>query len=99
MRRNLDDAVLVKAMRQRVLDEIQRRGAEHHITNNVYGSGHSGGQGVQAALGGEGGQGSADPRSDDEYFVDILRQNLDPEDPKKGWEKKVHRYVKKKVAE
>lgn len=92
----IDDQMLIEAVRQRILDEISKKGGDASaIVNNVYGSPMAGGQGIMGALGGEGAGDSPDPRGDEDYFVDILRENLDPENPGAGWKKKVHRYKKK----
>jgi len=93
----LNEKMLVQAMRERILDEIKRRNSDSHsIVNNVYGSSTAGKPGIMGALGGESSDSASDPRGDHDYFVDILRENLDPEDPKKGWKKSVHRYVQPK---
>lgn len=99
----VDDNVLLQAIRQRMLDEIRaKKEAAAIINNNVYGGGGSMPSGIQA------GMHDAAPSGDDDrdYFVDILRENLDPENPSAGWRKKVHRYAqpkgekpKKKVKE
>ncbi len=91
----IDDQMLIQAVRERLMDELKKKSDAQSIVNNVYGSPMAGGQGVMGALGGEGGQGSPDPREDGDYFVDIMRENLDPNDPSKGWKKNVHRYKKK----
>lgn len=92
----INDAMLVQAMRRRLMDEISERGgrASSVVNNNVYGGGLR-----------DGGMGAGpmdDGGSDRDYFVDILKEDLetDPETGKsKGWRKKVHRFStpKKKV--
>lgn len=95
----IDDQMLIQAVRERLMDELKKKSDAQSIVNNVYGSPMAGGQGIMGALGGEGGQDSPDPRGDDaDYFVDIMRENLDPENPGAGWKKKVHRYKKKAVT-
>lgn len=91
----INDAMLVQAMRRRVLEDIRQRGGGGSvINNNVYGGG------VGSGIGG----GDIDP-ADREYFVDIVREDL-PElneatGKPKGWKKKVHRFStsKKKMTE
>ncbi len=92
----IEDPMIVQAIRERILDEIKHKhGDAHSIVNNVYGGslGHPGGGGVMAGLGGENSPDSVDPR--EQYFVDILKENLDPNDPKKGWKKSVRRYTQR----
>lgn len=76
---DIDEAQLVKAMRRRLLDEIQTRKDRdaEKIVNNIYGSSMAGGGGIMDRLGGSD-PGSSDPRADRDYFVDILRQNYEP---------------------
>ncbi len=91
----VDDNALIQAMRQRLLEEIRaKREAANVINNNVYGGGTP-----AAGIGAEAG-GMSDPDGSD-YMVDIIRENIDPADPKKGWKKQVHRYKqpKKKVTD
>jgi hypothetical protein len=86
----IDDEVLLQAIRKRLRDEISQGGRASQITNNVYGGGVAGG-GVRDQMGGE--SGGEDPR---DYFVDIMREDL-PEineatGKPKGWKKTVHRF-------
>lgn len=87
----LDDSMLIQAARQRVLDQLRAKSEAASIINNVYGGGSDGG-GVM------GGMHDAAPSGGDDrdYFVDILRENLNPEDPSQGWKKSVHRYAQPK---
>lgn len=92
----IDDQMLIEAVRQRLLEEFKKKGGDAHaIVNNVYGSPMAGGSGIMGALGGEGAGDSPDPRGDEDYFVDIIRKNIDANDPSQGWSKNVHRYKKK----
>jgi hypothetical protein len=97
----INDAMLIQAMRRRVMEEIGDRGGRGAsvVNNNVYGGGlGSGGNG------GIGGGDTTDP-SDRDYFVDIMREDLPELNPltgkPKGWKKSVHRFStgKKKVTE
>lgn len=96
----INDAILLQAIRRRLLDEIQQGGGGSEaaqIINNVYGSAPSGFNGITEGLA-AGGEGADDPY---EYFVNISREDrFDPNDPdgkrKLGWDKTVHRYRKKK---
>lgn len=107
---DINDEMLVRAMRKRLLDEISRRGEAEKIVNNVYGGPVGGG--VMDQMGAE------SPDDDQSYFVDILRENYEPGDsaqvtdpetgekvsrvlPKGGWGKYVHRFSqpKKKVIQ
>lgn len=91
----ITDAILVQAMRKRLLEEISsgRSPVEAaRIVNNIYGGSPSGQNGVVEAMAAQGGlPGSEDPF---DYFVDINREDvIDPQTgEKKGWSKKVHRY-------
>ena len=93
----LTDDMLLQAVRKRIRDELLGgKKSNASIVNNVYG-GHP----DQAKEGGilsdqMGNQmGGEDPF---DYFVDIERRDqVDPEGNKLGWDKKVHRYRKKKV--
>lgn len=109
---DLSDQSLIKAVRRRLLEELQRKEQEK-IVNNIYG-----GQvvpeksGIMENMAGQDG-GDITPE-DRDYFVDILRQNYDPGDEAQvidpttgqpvtqkldrgGWQKRVHRFTKKKV--
>lgn len=94
----LSDQALVRAARKRLLAEIERKEAQSAIVNNVYGSGG----GVSERLGindlAPPAAGEDDPYG---YYVDIIRRDLADKDPDTGkpvgWEKKVHRYAKKKA--
>ncbi len=99
MPHTLDEAMLLKALQQRMLDEIARK--QDGITNNVsYGGGaqaplSGGAGGIAAAM--SGGGSPVSPSEEDllDYFVSINRKDeFDPNDPKKriGWNKEVHRY-------
>lgn len=92
----IDDQMLIEAVRQRLLEELKGGGGAKGIVNNVYGSPMAGGSGIMGALGGESAGDSPDPRGEDaDYFVDIMREAIDPENPQVGWKKSVHRYKKK----
>jgi len=87
----INDEVLLQAIRQRLRDEIKSGGRASQITNNVYGGGVAQGGGVRDELGGEDGGGAGR-----DYFVDIMREDL-PEineatGKPKGWKKTVHRF-------
>lgn len=97
MEEDLTDEALLKAVRRRLLAEMEKGDAER-IVNNVYntpGGGHGDkGGGIFDQLANSGGE---DPL---EYYVDIERRNVaDPENPEKslGWDKRVRRYAKKKA--
>lgn len=74
----IDDAYnqrLVEAIRKRLLAEIEQGGNQGGsvINNNVYGGSQIPGDGVQGGMMGQG------PEPEDRsYFVDIMRENLDP---------------------
>lgn len=108
---DINDEMLIRAMRKRLLDDISRRGEAERVVNNIYGGGVGGG-GVSDQMGAE------MPDEDQSYFVDILRENYDPGDsatvidpetgekvsrqlPRGGWGKYVHRFSqpKKKALE
>ena len=100
-KRPLDDQILLNAVRQRVLDDLNRREQQQQIVNNVYGGGGEGKghvpmRGVAEQLGD---MGEEDPY---DYFVDITRRDLDEMNPHtgkpSGWTKNVHRFRKKKVT-
>lgn len=94
----ISDDMLLQAIRQRILDQIEARQQMAPIINNVYGSGPSGGmQGVADLMNKPGDQPEAEEVGPDpyEYRVDIQRRNVyDPDDPEKmiGWNKSVNRY-------
>lgn len=107
----LTDADLVKAIRQRMLDDIRKKADAERIVNNIYGGPVAGG-GVMDQMGGGASGGSPSPE-DRDYFVDIMRQDYDPGDeamvidpttgekiPQKlargGWSKRVHRFTSPK---
>lgn len=99
--KNIDDNVLLAAVRQRILDDIGRKQESQGIVNNIYGGGSPGGhipmRGVSDQLGDA-------PEGEDpyDYFVDITRRDLDEVNPNTGkpagWKKSVHRHRKKKVT-
>lgn len=90
----IDDNVLLQAIRQRMLDEIKaKREAAAIINNNLYGQGGGGPSGIQAGMHDAAPSGGGDDR---DYFVDILRENIDPENPSLGWKKTVHRHTEPK---
>lgn len=76
------DHKLIQAMRKRLMDEIasgDKKAASHtqKIINNVYGGGSAptSSGGIMDKMAHQGGQESPD---DDNYFVDIMRQNYAP---------------------
>lgn len=72
----ITDQALIQAVRKRLLEELAaKRGDSEKIVNNVYGGGASGGGGVMDRMGSGGDEMSPE---DQEYFVDILRQNYEP---------------------
>jgi hypothetical protein len=84
---------LQEAIRRRLLEEVEgKRGGAASVVNNVYGSAGGGGQGggLMDSWGGGGGE-------ERDYFVDILREDLDEINEAtgkpKGWRKKVHRFT------
>ena len=92
----ITDAVLLEAMRGRILDEIKRN-QQANVINNMIGGGHEGvpavrGVGAEMARA-TGGQDEVSP-DDFDYMVDIMRENLPADESGKspGWSKKVHRY-------
>jgi hypothetical protein len=91
MRRHASDAVLIQAVRKRLLDELRSKhgGGQAHQNVNVYGGGGNPG-------GMAGGMHDESPaESDRDYYVDIMREDLgqNPETGKpKGFRKKVHRF-------
>ena len=100
-RKQLNDEMLVAAMRQRLLDEIQKRQEHQAIINNVYGGGSHekpASMGVADQLGSAG-----DGEDPYDYFVDITRKDLPEINPQTGkpmgWEKSVHRHRQKKKIE
>lgn len=97
---DVNDDILLKAMRKRILDEINRREqASGSVINNVYGGGgsHMPLRGVSDQLG-------SSPEGEDpyDYFVDITRRDLDEVNPATGkpagWKKSVHRHRQPKDA-
>lgn len=98
MRNKVDDARLVAAMRQRILDEINRRQEAHTLVNNIYGNNAGGpgesSHGVADQLGH-----STSEQDPYDYFVDITKEDM-PVDPKTGkspgWKKGVHRHREEK---
>lgn len=97
---DISDQELIRAVRKRLLADIENRKEAERIVNNIYG-GPVGSGGVmdrlahQPEMGGEGGGGD-----DFDYFVDIVRRDLPELHPETGkpigWEKKVHRFRNKK---
>lgn len=94
------NAMLRDAIRERLLSEVKKPRDYEKIVNNVYG-----GDVASSKNQGLGGGVMADMSPDDrDYFVDIVREDLDPtqinEKTKKpygkGWRKEVHRYTKPK---
>jgi hypothetical protein len=99
---DIQDQDLIRAIRRRLLAEIEKAGQGapvDRIVNNVYGS--PGTHGGNDAGGIFGALGNAAPSENDpfEYYVDIARRNVtDPETDKViGWDKNVKRYTKKKA--
>lgn len=93
MHDQVDDAALIAAVRRRLLQEIEHRREAAGVVNNVYGGSGGGVSGMMAP-------GDSASPDDQDYFVDIMREDLDkdPETGKpRGWSKKVHRYAKKKA--
>ncbi|HBR25982.1 MAG TPA: hypothetical protein DD732_02910 [Rhizobiales bacterium] len=87
----MNDAVLIQAVRKRLLDELRAKhggGNQQHV--NVYGGGGHDGGGVSGGMGGE-----AISPEDRDYFVNIERRDaVDPSTGEKnGWDKKVHRFT------
>lgn len=90
MDEEVNDDVLLRAIRQRMLEDLRSpRQSAAPITNNVYGGGVGGGvrdSMSDADLGGV----------DRDYFVDIVREDLpdinEATGKPIGWKKKVHRF-------
>lgn len=80
------DKEIERAIRARILAEIERRAEASQVVNNVYSGGQSGG--VQDRFG------PADSGEDPfDYFVDINRREAKDKDGNVvGWDKGVHRY-------
>lgn len=79
---------LDRAIKARILQEIAAKAERAQVVNNLYSSGPS-----QAPLGGGGLQDRFSPAEDPfDYFVDIERTPIDPQNPNAGWKKKVRRY-------
>lgn len=104
----ITDAVLLEAMRQRLLDEISRRQETNVINNLIGGSSDA----LPAVRGASGVSQYASPTSSAEdeidpalydYFVDITREDLPDINPATGkpagWKKSVHRYRAEKGKE
>lgn len=100
---DINDQVLAHALKRRMMRDLEERGmgGATQITNNNIGSGGGGGGGGGGMMGG--GEMPEDPR-DMQYFVDIVRENLEPGDEydtadgkrkatRNGWRKQVHRFV------
>jgi hypothetical protein len=87
--KNLGDDVLLNAVRQRILDELQAKQAAAVIHNNVYGGGGSH-LGVQEQMG------SLDDSDLHDYMVEIGKRDLPPSEEhmgkSPGWDKTVRRY-------
>lgn len=105
----ITDQGLIEALRRRMMRELEH--GQHGgggVTNNVYGGhipsmGAGGGDGGDGGMLGRMGQMEENPR-DQQYFVDIARENLGPGDEYEmggekhtakhgGWKKRVHRFV------
>lgn len=88
---DINDDVLLAAIRKRLLDEIGKRGDAERIVNNVYGSMPQGGGITERLYQGDiASGGEEDPY---QYFVDIDRDDkIDEEGKKTGWTKRVKRY-------
>jgi hypothetical protein len=91
-RSNNSDALLLAAIREKILNEIKSQSGRSSVVNNVYGGAipHAG-SGVSEQMGAS----EIDP-GDFDYMVDIERNPVI--DPNTGtavegaWKKKVHRY-------
>ena len=97
--------MLRQAIRDRILSEVKKPRDVDRIVNNVYGGSLTGSDKNQGLGGGVTGEMSEGISPEDrDYFVDILREDLDPTEINKktqkpygkGWRKEVHRYTKKK---
>ena len=80
---------LDRAIKARILQEIEAKQERAQIVNNLYGGG-----GAPEPRDGGGLQDRFSPAGEDpfDYFVDIERVPIDPKDPAQGWKKKVRRY-------
>jgi len=83
---------LDRAIKARILQEIAAKQERAQIVNNLYGGGASQGGGLQDRFSPSEAQ-AEDPF---DYFVDIERTPIDPQNPDLGWKKKVRRYRDKK---
>ena len=97
MPHTLDEAMLLKALQQRMLDEIARK--QDGIVNNVYGGGpqgplSGGAGGIAAAMSGGGSPVSPE---DLQYLVDITREDL-PLNPETGKPSGWHKIVERKAV-
>jgi hypothetical protein len=104
------NAMLRQAIRDRILSEVRSPRDVEKVVNNVYGgpiTGSGKNQGLGGGVAGEMAGEDAMSPEDRDYFVDIMRQDLDPNEIDeetqkpygKGWRKKVHRYTKPKGAQ
>ena len=99
----ITDAVLLEAIRQRMMDEIGKQ-RETNVINNLIGGGSDALPAVRGSRGVGEFVGQANPSSageglspeDMDYLVDITREDLpglNPDTGKpRGWKKTVHRY-------
>lgn len=93
MRRHVNDAVLIQAVRKRLLDELRAKhagGGQQNQHVNVYGGGGGNPGGMVGGMHDE-----AIAPEDRDYFVNIDRRDVHhPETGEKiGWDKKVHRFT------
>jgi hypothetical protein len=99
----LSDTALLRAVRQRLLEQVQAKHEAQALTNNIYNSpatgGHAGAGGVMGELGGGGGgvsPGGGNGEDPWDYMVDITRRDLPDINPHTGkpagWEKTVRRH-------
>lgn len=96
--------MLREAIRDRILNEVRKPRDVERIVNNVYGGALTGSDKNQGLGGGVTGEMAPEDR---DYFVDILREDLDPTEINektkkpygKGWRKEVHRYTKPKGSQ
>lgn len=98
---DVNDETLLRAIRKRLLTEVESPRDAERIVNNVYGGGVGTGQGgVMDRLGQAPTAGGHDDDAD--YFVDIMREDLpeinDATGKPKGWKKSVHRFKKKRAT-
>jgi hypothetical protein len=97
---SVTDEMLIEALREKILREIQKEQNAQAITQNIYGPGQQV-QGIPERM--QLGPQEELPEDLFDYFVDITREDLPEVNPVTskplGWKKSVHRYRTKKGEE